>query len=170
MMLTTHASGRPALADTRVGAKLQLGPQTRTKLELRPYACGFLAVFALLLVAGCGGKLNATSRGTAQAFVTFMQAGKYKDAALLWDYDAQARRDNENWDDIAVSQRTLIIDKLADEKADTMKLWFRQFAGDVKVAEVSESGDTAKATLEGGGVSGLDLVKVGEEWRIAGMN
>jgi hypothetical protein len=129
-----------------------------------------LALFPLLLLTGCGGKVTKTPRGTAQAFVNFMKGEKYKDAALLWDYDAQARRDNENWDDIVESQRKLIIGKLADEKAETLKMWSRQFTGDLKVVEVSESGDTAKASLDGGGVSGLDLVKSGEAWHVTAIN
>jgi hypothetical protein len=130
---------------------------------------GAAALLALACI-GCGGKVTKTARGTAQAYVNYMKAGKYKDAALLWDYEEQARRDNENWDDIVQSQRKLIIDKLADEKAGTLKMWSSHFAGDVKVVEVVENGDSAKAVLDGGRVSGLDLIKMGEAWRIAGMN
>ena len=134
----------------------------------RMVAILIISLFTAALV-GCGGKVTKTAQGTANAYLAYLKASKWKDAALLWDYDEQARRDNENWDDIVESQRKLIIDKLADEKAESLKMWETYLSPDMKVVEVMESGDTAKATIEGGRISGLDLVKAKDVWRISAM-
>ena len=126
-------------------------------------------VSALLCLAGCGGKANKTARGTAQAFVHFMKAAQYKDAALLWDYTDQTS-ENPDFGTAASGQQKLIIGKLAEEKAQVMEQWSSHFSGDVKVMTVEESGETAKATVEGGGISGLDLVKQEDGWHVTAIN
>ncbi|MEI6503678.1 MAG: hypothetical protein WCP21_21935 [Armatimonadota bacterium] len=121
-----------------------------------------------LLVGGCksGGK---SAQAVAATYVGLMTNEKYEEAAKLWDYVTQARKDNEGWDDIQEGQRKLILDKLAEEKAPSLKLWSGYFPGGTKVTQVQESGESATAQLEGGRVQRLELVKVGEGWKIAGM-
>lgn len=136
---------------------------------MRTAAC-LTVIFALLLsvLGGCGGKATATPKGTAQAYVNLMKAGKFKDAALLWDYTTQARRDNENWDEIVESQRKLIIGKLAEEKAQALQQWETHFSG-ATLGAVEETGERAHAEITDARVTGLDLVKVDDEWLISNM-
>lgn len=127
-----------------------------------------VVLLALLIAcAGCrsGGKSAET---VARTYVGLMANGKYEEAAKLWDYETQARRDNEDWDSIQEGQRTLIIDKLAAEKATTLKLWSGYFTG-AKVLEVQESGETAVAQLDGGRAKRVELVRMGEHWKVSGM-
>lgn len=135
---------------------------------MRTIAC--LAICALLVpvLGGCGGKVTGTPDSTARAYVNFMKAGKFQEAALLWDYTTQARRDNENWDEIVESQRKLIIGKLAEEKAQALQQWETHFSG-ATVGAVEETGERARAEINDARVTGLDLVKVGDEWLISNM-
>jgi len=129
------------------------------------------AVLLLALLGGCGGKVTKTPESTVRAYVNLMKAGKWQDAALLWDYDARARAGNPDWDTLSPSDRRLIVkeSKWADEKAASLELWSTHFAGDVKIETVEISGDQAHAVLDGR-VTGLDLVKAGDDWLISGMN
>jgi hypothetical protein len=130
---------------------------------------GVLAAGAalLMLLAGCG---KPTAQAVAAQYVNLMKTAKFKDAALLWDYSTEARKQNDSWDDIPESQRKLIIGKLAEEKATTLQLWDGYFPRETKVQSVTESGDTAQAVLQGGKVGSLSLMKSGDNWRIIGMN
>jgi hypothetical protein len=118
----------------------------------------------LMALAGCGSDKSA--KGTAQSFVQAMQKGQFKTAALLLDYETDARAQNSDWDSFPPSQRKLIIGRLADERATSLQTAAGQFGG-VKVADVSESGEQAKATLEGGAVTTVDLIKLADGWRIS---
>lgn len=129
--------------------------------------CGLMALLMLTLI-GCGGKVTKTPEGTTRAYVNLMKAGKYKDAALLWDYSDQTKQ-NPDFDTAAPSQRKLIIGKLADEKASSLSQWSSHFGSDLKIETVETTGERARAVLNGR-ISGLDLVKVGDEWLISGMN
>lgn len=134
------------------------------------YLCPFLVLaLALALLGGCGGGKPKSARAVAELYLSYMKSGKYLEAAKLWDYVTQARRDNEDWDSIVESQRKLIIDKLAEEKAESLKMWAGYFPPATKIIEFNETGDTAHAALDGGRVSALDLKRIGEEWRITGM-
>lgn len=128
-----------------------------------------IIILALALLAGCGGGKPKSARAVADLYLTYMKDGKYLEAAKLWDYETDARRQNEDWDSIVESQRTLIIDKLAEEKSQSLKMWDGYFPTATKIVEFNETGDSAHATLEGGRVSGLDLKLFGEHWRITGM-
>jgi hypothetical protein len=132
-----------------------------------------IAVVIILLVAltvGCSAKLTKSPEALTQGYVNLMKAGKYDAAAALWDYDAQGRAGNSDWDTFGASQRKLIIkeSKWAEEKARALEQWATYFA-DVKVESVQTSGETAHAVLEGR-VTGLDMVKVKEQWLISAMN
>lgn len=126
-----------------------------------------LAVCLLSLI-GCNKPQSAET--VARNYVTLMKAGKHLEAAKLWDYETYARRESDDWDDLDKSKRGLIVGKLAEEKAETLKAWDGYFPSGTKVVEVSESGDSANAALEGGRVSSLELKQFGEEWRIVGMD
>jgi hypothetical protein len=138
---------------------------------MRSFVPVIVTVLLVALLSGCGGKVTKTPESTARAYVSLMKAGKWQDAALLWDYDAQGRAGNSDWDTFSPSQRKLIVkeSKWADEKATSLAMWSTHFAGDLKIETVEVSGDQAHAVLDGK-VTGLDLVKVGEQWLISGMN
>ncbi len=121
-----------------------------------------------MIVAGCKGK-DQSAGPVAESYVALMTAEKYGEAAKLWDYVTEARTQNEGWDNIQKGQRTLIINKLAEEKATSLKLWSGYFPSGTKVSDVQESGDTATAKLEGGRVSTLELISVDGKWKISGM-
>ena len=128
--------------------------------------CALTPLIALV-IAGCA---KPDARSVAAQYVGYMKNGKFKAAALLWDYGTEARQQNESWDDIPEGQRQLIIGKLADEKATTLAMWSSYFPASTKVAQVSESGDTAQAVLAGGRIESLQLVKSGDTWGVSGMN
>lgn len=130
--------------------------------------CFVLILLLPLLLTACGGPKSA--QVVANEYVGYMKGGKFLEAAQLWDYQTEARQQNENWDEIVESQRRLIIGKLAEEKAKTLEMWATYFPMETKVIQVMESGDSAKVSLEGGRVSSLDLIKDGENWKVAGMN
>lgn len=141
---------------------------------MRRVAVALLPVLlaSLLLPLGLGGCKSGgqSAQAVAETYVGLMKNEKYEEAAKLWDYVTQARKDNEGWDDIQEGQRKLITDKLAAEKAPSLKLWSGYFPGGTKVITVQESGESATAQLEGGRVERLELVKMGEEWKVAGMD
>lgn len=128
-----------------------------------------LLAVCLLGTMGCNNK-PLSAQKVAENYVILMKSGKYLEAAKLWDYETKARTENENWDDIVEGQRTQIINKLAEEKAETLKTWDGYFPAATKVVEVTESGQDATAALEGGRVGSLSLKQIGEEWRIVGMD
>ncbi len=128
-----------------------------------------LAMLGSLMVSGGCGK-PATAEATAQQFVSLMQAGKFADAAALWDLQAEGRAQASDWDTFGESQRKLIIQKdLAPKKAQLLQQWAGAFPAGAKVGQVTESGATAQAALEGGQVRSVQLAKVGETWKITGV-
>lgn len=132
-----------------------------------PIVCAAIGL-TVMICGGCGGKVTKTPDGTVHAYMNLMKGGKYKDAAMLWDYETQARQENENWDDIAAGQRREIIGKLADEKAEALKQWSTHFASDLKVETVETTGDQARAIMNGR-IGEIDLVKIGDQWLISQM-
>ena len=138
---------------------------------MRRIAIALLPVLLVptLLLAGCKSKTQS-AEAVAATYVGLMKNEKYDEAAKLWDYETQARKDNEDWDSIQEGQRKLILDKVAAEKATALKLWSGYFPGETQVAQVQESGESATAQLEGGRVQRLEMVKMGENWKIAGMD
>jgi predicted small lipoprotein YifL len=127
-----------------------------------------LLILVLISVAGCKGG-GSSSQAVAQQYLDLMKSGDYEGAAKLWDYVTDARAQNEDWDNIQEGQRTLIINKLAEEKAGVLKQWEGYFPPDSHITDVSESGDSATAQVEGGRVSKLDLVKTDGQWKISKM-
>lgn len=122
---------------------------------------------SLLALGGCG---KPTARSAANAFVNLMKAGKYEEAAKYWNLDAEGRQKNPDWDTFGKSQRQLIIDKdLAPNMARTLEMWSGYFPGATKVVTCVENGDEAQATLDGGRIGTLRLVKEGEAWKVSDM-
>jgi len=98
------------------------------------------------LLVGCGKKKAPDSaEGVAQAFAKAVSAGKMADAAALFDYVEEARRQNDSWDDIASGQRNLIVGKLKEDKASQL---LSVFPGGSKV------------TVQPGGTAGVYTVTV----------
>lgn len=127
-----------------------------------------LSLLAAMLGSGCKGKAQS-ARATADTYLALMKAENYDEAAKMWDYVTQARKDNEDWDNIQEGQRKLIMDKLAGDFVPSLKRWSGYFPAETKIAAVDETGDSAQAKLEGGRAKSLDLVKVGDQWKISGM-
>ena len=130
-----------------------------------------LASLALLAgMLGCGGE---SAREVAQQYINDMKAGQFKEAAMLYDYNDRARAENPDWDTFGESQRKLILDKQVPEwataKATTLALWATHFTVGIKIVEFNETGDAARATLEGGRVGAINLVKAGKTWRVKDM-
>ena len=135
---------------------------------MRTFGISVALLMTAMIMAGCGGR-DKSARVVADEYVNLMKAGKFDQAALLWDYDTEARAQNPDWDSAPPGQRHLMIGKLAQERARALKMWASHFTIQTKVIECSESGDQATAVLEGGRVGRVDLVKVGEVWRVSGM-
>lgn len=127
-----------------------------------------LSLLASLLLGGCKSKPQS-AKTVAGVYLELMKAEKYEDAAKMWDYVTQARKDNEDWDSIQEGQQKLIMDKLAAQKAPSLKLWSGYFPATTKIASFNETGDSAEAQFDGGRATKLELTKVGEEWKISGM-
>ena len=85
-----------------------------------------LAALVLLpvLVFGCGKAAKEivadTPDGTGKAFVDAMKKGDVKTAATAYAYVSEAKEKNENWNDIPSGQRTQIIHKLQQAKAEAL--------------------------------------------------
>lgn len=124
-------------------------------------------VLSWVALGGCG---KPTAQSAANAFVNLMKAGKYDEAAKYWDLDAEGRQKNSDWDTFGKSQRQLIIEKdLAPNMAKTLALWSGYFPGATKVVTCVETGEEAQATLDGGRIGTLKLVKEGEAWKVSDM-
>lgn len=135
---------------------------------MKPMVALLTGALILASLAGCGGKPNKDPNALARAYINLMKAGKWKEAALLWDYSEYARRENPDWDTIGQSQRKLITNKMADEKAQSLQMWSTRL-GDAKVETVEVSGEQARAVLNGQ-IGELTMAKIGEEWFITGMD
>lgn len=119
-------------------------------------------------LAGCGGGKSA--RATAEKFLAAMKNRKFDQAALLWDYETQARKDNEDWDSIVESQRKLIIGKLAEEHAKVLEMWGQHFPMTAKIIEFNETGETAHAVLDGAQLGGFKMRMGTDGWLITGFD
>lgn len=130
-----------------------------------------VTVYACLLVAagGCGGQKSA--RAVAEAFITAMKNGDTAGAAEHWDYSAQGRAKNEDWDTFGRSQRNLIVKEMkwTEARARELEYWRTYFPRATKIANLAEEGASAIVTLEGGRASEIALVKVGDDWYVSAV-
>ncbi len=82
------------------------------------------AILALLpVLTGCGSRSTGptTPEAAVEVFDKAMKAGDTAAVAALWAYEAEARRQNPEWDDIPAGQRELIIGRLRESKADELR-------------------------------------------------
>ena len=126
-----------------------------------------------LLAFGCGKSSKEivadTPDGTVKAFVAAMKKGDVKSAASAYAYNSEAKEKNENWADIPSGQRTQIIHKLQEAKADTLRGEKSKYAGEVQVGAAQLQGGQASVTITAGGQQiSLQLVQEEGLWRISG--
>jgi len=142
-------------------------------MTTRHHAAILTAALAFtLLVAGCGGKtVENTPEGIAKGFADAMADGDMDAAAELCDYITQARKDNENWDDIPSGQRSQIIRKLQELKRPELQALASLFGSGMEVGQTNASGSTAGVTLTGGpsGSVVMVLVESDGQWGVVGV-
>jgi hypothetical protein len=134
-----------------------------------------LAASALLplLVIGCGKPAQEiaadTPDGTVKAFVAAMRKGDVKSAASAYAYVSEAREKNENWADIPSGQRSQIVHKLQEAKAEQLAGDKAKYKGEVQVGAAQTQGGKTWATVTAGGQqTTLQLVQEDGMWRISG--
>lgn len=118
---------------------------------------------ACLGLCSCG---NPSAKEVAQGFAKAMVMGDLQGAAEHWDYITYARKENSDWDNIASSQRNLIIKKLAEDRAKELQYWRGYFPRGTKVTDVNERDDKAIAQLAGGRAEQINLIKIDDKWYV----
>ena len=130
------------------------------------WVAGLLAAL-WLLAPGCGkSKIIAgtTALETAQELCTALAAGDFAKAATAFDYDALARAQNDNWEEIPSGQRHLIIESVKRDKADELASWTAKFGGP---PAASEGAQTGYVMLTGASkVCTMQLAEVKGKWLI----
>jgi len=142
---------------------------TEARLTARLAWLVALLVMATLAGAGCrkATKPAATAEEAAQTFVATVQAGDLERAAAMMDYEANARSQNENWDDIPPGQRGRIVAKLREDQAVVLRQLKSKFGADLKIAGSMPGPSGTRVTLTGtGGSLSLDVVQTQQGWRV----
>ena len=123
---------------------------------------------ASLTMAGCGKKTvaGATAAETAQAFAAALEAGEYVLAATGFDYITDARKQNENWDDIPPGERGQIITKLTAMKAEELPAYKQKLGKSIKCG--SAQGGTISLTGDAGSFS-LELKQMDGKYYISNV-
>ena len=134
-----------------------------------------LAALALLplLVFGCGKAAKEivadTPEGTVKGFVAAMKKGDVKSAASAYAYVSEAKASNPDWGDIPSGQRTQIVHKLQEAKAETLRGDTAKYKGDVQVGAAQTQGSQSWVTVTAGGQQiPLQLVQEDGMWRLSG--
>ena len=125
-----------------------------------------------LIVPGCKAKGPAnTPEAVAQAFADAMAKGDTQAAAALWDYVAEARKGNSDWDDIPSGQRQQIVTKLKSAKADELAPQAATFASGMKAGTATTSGTTATVQVSGESQAGVSiyLTQTDGKWAVSGF-
>ena len=128
-----------------------------------------LALVLCAAIAGCGKKesaAGATADATAKAFAEAMEAGQYEQAATAFDYLTEARKQNENWDDIPAGERAQITKKVAAQKADELKAVKQRLGSGIKAG--TAQGDTVSVGGSGGSVT-LQIVQREGKWYVSAL-
>jgi hypothetical protein len=123
---------------------------------------------AALTLAGCGKKTlaGASAEETAKNFAAAIEAGKFGDAATAFDYITDARKQNENWDDIPAGERGQIITKLTAMKADELPPWKQKLGKGIKAT----AGQGGTFTLAGdAGSFSMQLKDMDGKWYISAV-
>ena len=139
-------------------------------MKLLRYAA--MALLPVLLI-GCGKGAKEivadTPEGTVKAFVAAMKKGDVKTAATAYAYNSEAKEQNENWADIPSGQRSQIIHKLQESKAEKLQGEASSYKGDIQVGAAQTQGGEAWITITAGGQQiPLQLVQEDGMWRISG--
>jgi hypothetical protein len=131
-----------------------------------------VAVIGWALLGGCKSKAPGnTAEAVTQAFVDAMAKGDTQGAAELWDYVAEARKGNQDWDDIPSGQRGQIIGKLKASKAEELAQQASAFGPGMKAGLASASGEAVTVTAEGGpqGAVAIYLTRTDGKWGVGGF-
>lgn len=130
-----------------------------------------LCLLGAAVLAGCGGKKDASSGATATeaalGFAKALQSGSAEKAAAYWAYDHEARQQNEDWGSIPPGQRNQIIDKVRAERVTTLAplaTAMKAATGDLTASE--QSGSVA-VSAGGKVVLSVTCVQSGSEWKVA---
>jgi len=138
---------------------------------MRAWMLGVVAAaLAVGAAGGCKGKEPAnTAEAVAQAFADAMAKGDSQGAAALCDYVAEARRSNQDWDDIPSGQRGQIIGKLKASRAQELSGQASLFGAGMKAGIATASGDAATVVVEGGpqGTVSVYLVRTDGRWGVS---
>jgi hypothetical protein len=137
-------------------------------------AVALLAVVPVVLLApsGCRGRQPArTPEAVAQAFVDAMAKGDTSQAAGLWDYVSEARKQNQDWDEIPSGQRSQIIAKQREAKAGELGAVKAYFGAGMKAEQAQVIGTTATVGVPGGpqGALSLELEQTDGRWGVTGL-
>ena len=137
-----------------------------------------MAILAAVMVAvfgGCGGGgkgAATTPEGTVKAMLAAVQAGDAMGVAVLYDYVEDAKRQNENWDDIPKGQQGLILKEEAKRNASSLEASLTAMKStyqEAKVGTAQVNGETATVTVATApGSQTLKLVQRGARWYLAG--
>ena len=125
-------------------------------------------ICAGLTLAGCGKKTvaGATATETAQAFAAALEAAQYGLAATGFDYITDARKQNENWDDIPAGERGQIITKLTASKAEELAPWKQKLGKGIKAT----AGQNGTFTLAGdAGSFSMQLIQMDGKYYISSV-
>ncbi|MBM3474588.1 MAG: hypothetical protein FJX75_15095 [Armatimonadetes bacterium] len=123
-----------------------------------------------LIGPGCKSKTPTnTPEAVAQAFADAMAKGDTQAAAGLWNYVAEARKSNSDWDDIPSGQRQQIISKLKSSKVDELGTQTSLFASGMKAGTATTSGATATVQMSGGAPGGvtITLTQTDGKWGVS---
>lgn len=135
---------------------------------------GCIVLLAALSLLGCGGGKGpaTTPEGTVQALVKAAQAGDALGLAMLYDYTDDAKRQNENWDEIPKGQRDLILKEEAKRTASSLEPGLERLKTqyrDAKVGTAQMKGETATVAVEtAGGSRTFVLVQREGKWYLVG--
>lgn len=135
-------------------------------------ACILLAAALSLLGCGSGKGPATTPEGTVQALVKAAQTGDALGLAMLYDYTDDAKRQNENWDEIPKGQRDLILKEEAKRTASSLEPGMARLQAqyrDAKVGAAQVKGETATVPVEtSSGSRSFVLVQREGKWYLVG--
>lgn len=132
----------------------------------------FAFCLACVVPGGCGSKKpQDTPEAVAQAFADAMAKGDMKAAADMWDYAAEARKNNPDWDEFPPGQRQQIIQRMKPQKAEELSAYREFFGPGMKAAPPTSSTSGADVRLEGGpqGAVTIQLIETDGRWGVVGI-
>jgi len=141
----------------------------RTRI-LRPL--GLVLVSVAAIAAGCKSKSGGgTPDSVAQAFVRAIGSGDMAGAADRWNYVNDARKQNEDWDNIPSGQRGQIIAKLKESKQGELGAMRAYFGSRMRAEAAQITGATATVQVTGGpqGPVTLQLEQADGTWGVVAV-